>query len=70
MNPPLTADVLEQMGCSTPDCGHDHSELYLHSHCHPDAPVWPHYIKADHMLIFECAECDKEVARVLVATAQ
>jgi hypothetical protein len=64
---PLTAKVLDASGCGTPNCGHDHSVLYLHPRCHPQAGTWVRYEKKSGTLIVDCARCNREIARVLVA---
>jgi hypothetical protein len=35
----LSKQELDAMGCSIPDCGHDHSIIYLNPRCHP--PPFP-----------------------------
>lgn len=66
-NEPLTADVLDQMGCAEPNCKHDHSELYFAQHCHPGAYLEARYVKIDHTLVLSCAECERTVATIGVA---
>lgn len=65
--PPLTAADLDKMGCGVPDCGHDHSILYLHSRCHLRAGSSVRYEKKSGLIIVDCKVCGKEVARVAVA---
>lgn len=64
---PLTRPQLDAQGCDTPDCGHDHSILYLHAACHPGAGVDVSYVKADGMLHVVCHKCDKPVGLIAVA---
>jgi hypothetical protein len=62
-----TRSTLNLTGCSNPDCGHDHSVIYFHSHCHPKAALWPCYIKDDGVLVLECSECETLIAAIQVA---
>ena len=62
-----TRSTLDLMGCSNPDCKHDHSVIYFHSHCHPKAALWPCYTKDDGVLVLECSECGATIAAVQVA---
>ena len=57
---------LENMGCGTPGCGHDHSVLYLHPNCHPNSGIFPRYVKKDGVLVMVCAKCDGVVGAVWV----
>jgi len=63
----LTRVELDKFGCATPDCGHDHSELYLHQSCHPGAGLYAHYVKASGNLVLECRECEHPVATIAVS---
>lgn len=64
---PLTQAVLDGLGCSNPDCGHDHSTLWLHGECHPEAGLEVAYVKARGCLVCTCTECDHVIAVVEVA---
>jgi hypothetical protein len=57
-------DILNNAACDNPDCGHDHSTLFLHSNCHNEAPTWTRYQKDIETLIITCAECDEEIIRI------
>jgi hypothetical protein len=63
---PLTQLELFHGGCSTPDCGHDHSTLYINQHCHEHAGLDVCYIKAEGILRMECHVCEKLVVDVKV----
>ena len=63
----LSRKQLDATGCGEPNCGHDHSELYLHSICHPSAGTRVSYAKPTGMLTIECRRCGKLVAHVKVA---
>jgi hypothetical protein len=65
----LTQQQLNAAGCSTPDCGHDHSTLHLSPQCHPGSPSFASYDKSDGTLTMTCAVCDELVTRVLIARA-
>lgn len=63
----LTRSNLDQAGCGTPNCGHDHSVLYLHAACHVKAGVEVVYIKATGTLKIACSKCQRPVAEIAVA---
>lgn len=63
----LTRKDLDASGCGTPDCGHDHSELYLVAQCHPSANVEVRYVKATGWLAVHCAKCKKLIVNIEVA---
>jgi hypothetical protein len=65
----LTRSDLEKVRCSNPDCAGDHSVIFLHPHCHPEASTWASFNKNTGALTLECAECETLVASVLVAHA-
>jgi hypothetical protein len=64
---PLTCEALEPVGCGTPDCGHDHSVLFLHAQCHPSGKLAVAYFKARCVIRVTCARCDELVAEIAVA---
>jgi len=64
---PLTRDVLDSFGCATPNCGHDHSTLFLHGACHLGAGNEVQYTKATGVLTIRCNQCKRFVAAVQVA---
>ena len=43
------------------DCGAG-TPLYLHGQCHPHSRTWA-VLHANNILVIECAECGKEIAR-------
>jgi hypothetical protein len=63
----VTQQQLDESGCSTPGCTHDHSVLYFHPNCHPRASLEVRYEKPLGELVIECCKCEKEVLRVAVA---
>lgn len=63
----LTRKIFDVAGCGEPNCGHDHTVLFLHSACHPNAGSRASYDKRDGLLTIECRRCKKLVARVKVA---
>jgi hypothetical protein len=63
----LTRKRLDVAGCSEPNCGHDHTVLFLHSACHPSAGTKVSYDKRTGSLTIACRRCDKLVAEVKVA---
>jgi hypothetical protein len=64
---PLTRAKLDSMGCGMPDCGHDHTVLYLHSRCHPASGVSAHYDKRTGTLTINCRSCKTFIAEIAVA---
>ena len=58
---------LDAGGCSTPDCGHDHSVLYLVGACHPDGGTDISYEKRTGFLTVRCSACKKLVAEIAVS---
>jgi hypothetical protein len=69
MPPPLTRQQLDAAGCGTPNCGHDHSVIYLVSGCHPASGVEVRFNKPRGLLEVRCKRCEKPVADVKVAQA-
>jgi len=63
----LTRLQLDIAGCGQPNCNHDHSVLFLHAACHPNAGTWAKYDKPSGALIIECKRCKKLVVQVKVA---
>ena len=63
----LTREQLDTFGCGTPNCGHDHTVLFLHSACHPLAGTRASYDKRTGNLTIECKRCKKLVAEVKVS---
>lgn len=62
----LTQRDLNRMGCGTPDCGHDHTILYLNARCHPKAGTFASYDKSTGSLLIECAKCEKPIVEIAV----
>lgn len=62
----LTRADLDKMGCSNPDCTHDHGgPLFFHAACHLHAPVEVMYLDGELRVI--CGSCGRDVAIVAVA---
>jgi hypothetical protein len=55
---------LAALGCSDPDCGHDHRIIYFHGSCHLGAGTWVSYDKETGRLTIECAECETPIAHI------
>lgn len=64
---PLTREQLDSMGCSMPNCDHDHSVLYLEPACHPGSGTDVIYAKENGTLQIVCHVCEKPVAHIQVA---
>jgi hypothetical protein len=64
---PLTRRDLDPQGCGIPNCGHDHSILFLHSRCHPNAGVRASYVKESGVLSMRCRSCKSLIADIAVA---
>lgn len=60
----VTKEDLNAAGCAQPNCGHDHSVIYLHPGCHVGSTTIARYEKATEELILECNTCEKEVMRL------
>lgn len=58
-------DAMRCEGCGDAACEHD--PLVFHSRCHPAAPTWATYANGE--LRVTCAECDRPIATVAVASA-
>lgn len=63
----LTQEQLKPMGCSVPNCGHDHTVLYLNQRCHPSAGTEAFYNKRTKILTIVCQKCKELVADIKVA---
>ena len=66
----LTCTELNSIGCSDPDCTHDHSVVYLHPRCHPEAGTWASFDKGTGTLTIECVQCQKPFVGILVADSR
>lgn len=64
---PLTKAALDIAGCDTPNCGHDHSVVFLTPACHPGGGVEIAYDKRTGHLRITCNVCERRVAEVEVA---
>lgn len=67
MAQPLTQSMLDPMGCETPNCGHDHSTLFLNARCHPGGGLEAEYIKATGELKLSCVVCNRPLTSIMVA---
>jgi hypothetical protein len=63
----LSRKQLDVTGCGEPNCGHDHTVLFLHAACHPNAGTRASYDKLTGLLTIACRRCEKLVAEVKVA---
>jgi hypothetical protein len=62
---------LDRMGCTNPDCDHgDHSVLFFHAPCHPEAGTWTSYDKRAGRLTLECKECGRPFMGIRVADGE
>jgi hypothetical protein len=64
---PLTQTELDAQGCGTPNCGHDHSVLWLHGACHPSLGTRVAYHKTTGVLEITCRRCHRHIATIEVA---
>lgn len=64
----LTRVELDQGGCGTPGCQHDHTVLYLHGRCHPSAGARVSYDKRAGNISVVCRRCDAPIAEIAVAS--
>jgi len=67
MRNPLTKTELNAIGCGNPNCGDDHSMLYMYSTCHPFAGLDAMYNKPTGTMHLICRECEDTVLCVKVA---
>lgn len=63
----LTREELDQGGCGTPGCTHDHTVLFLYGRCHPSAGGRVSYDKRTGSLRVVCRRCEDLIAEVAVA---
>ena len=63
----LTRRMLDQVGCETPGCTHDHSVLNVVAACHPEEGLEVAYHKADGVLRIYCEVCGTGIAKIAVA---
>lgn len=63
----LTRRDLDPMGCDTPNCGHDHTVLYLTPACH-SAPTRVRYDKRTGAIAVVCGKCQSLVCEIAVAS--
>jgi hypothetical protein len=63
----LYCQELDATGCGIPDCGHDHTVLYLHPRCHRSAATRASYDKRTGLLTLRCRQCNSLVAEIAVA---
>jgi hypothetical protein len=63
----LTQRELADIGCDTPNCKHDHSQIFFNPRCHPNSHVEAYYDKASGTVIIRCARCTQFVVAVEVA---
>jgi len=64
---PLTKEWLNAMGCANPDCGHDHSQIFLIGGCCLSKKVTALYDKASGLLLIHCARCGQLIVEIAVA---
>jgi hypothetical protein len=64
----LTQRELDMMKCQVSGCTCG-GELFLHSQCHVDAPVWCAY-HPEGFLSITCSVCNEEIAKIEVATGK
>jgi hypothetical protein len=74
MREPVTKEDLDNVirgGCQDPDCTEHHEYqdmLFLHSRCHPSSKLHMSYKLGSGVLQVLCAECEKTVMEVAVAS--
>ncbi len=63
---------LDQMQCAFPGCTHEHhtSVFYWHGACHMNSPAWASYDRSTGILTVECAECNRVIGRVHIASKE
>lgn len=64
----LTCEELDISGCGNPNCrNHDHTVLFFHGACHPEAGSAVSYNKRSGCITVSCSECDDTIAQIAVA---
>jgi hypothetical protein len=63
----LTCEAMDQAGCGTPNCTHDHQVLFLRSTCHPGASTDVAYVKRTGTLRILCHRCERLITEIKVA---
>lgn len=63
----LTRKDLDEMGCGSPGCGHDHTVLFLHCRRHQSVGLDTSYSKATGTLRLYCSRCMQTVCEIEVA---
>lgn len=63
----ITCEELNQGGCGSPGCTHDHTVLYLHARCHPSAGGRVSYDKRTGNIRIVCRRCEDLIAEIAVA---
>jgi hypothetical protein len=64
----LYREDLDHQGCATPNCTHDHSVIFLHGRCHPQAATETKYVKATGTIEVSCVRCKRHIASIHVAS--
>ncbi len=63
-----TRATMDVAGCGVPNCGHDHSVLFLHpAGCHMTAGLEAAYTKRTGLLVLRCQRCKQVAAEIEVA---
>jgi hypothetical protein len=63
----VTKTELDGWKCDTPNCPHDHSNIYTSPPCHPDAGFDAMYSKPTGTMYLICRECEDTILSVKVA---
>jgi hypothetical protein len=62
-----TRKELDELGCSMPNCDHDHSVLYFNGRCHTGGAVEVAYHKEDGCIHVSCFTCKAYIGSIKVA---
>jgi hypothetical protein len=61
----LSKKELDEAGCDTPSCGHDHKVIFFHSDCHPERPVVVRYEKPRGLVMVSCSVCGMDILGIV-----
>jgi hypothetical protein len=69
MLPTTYRENLDFARCGNPECKEEHpAELFMHSQCHPEAPVTASYNNEDSTINIFCAECSSPIVKIKAAS--
>lgn len=66
----IDLDIIFSGGCAHPKCKDPFcgEEMYINQICHPESPTCTKYNRKTGLLTVECAQCDKPIVVIQVAS--